>query len=109
MERTILSVPAMYADHHVTRVKDALSGLSGVVEVTASAAFKEVIVGYEPSSVSVKDLTAALEEAGYPVQDEKAMSESEVKESDPAWKALGLRVTTTNPTDLEMSGEFRRY
>ena len=38
MKTLTLQVPIMYADHHVLRVRDALNGLDGVAETTASAA-----------------------------------------------------------------------
>ena len=53
----------------------------------------------------------ALDQAGYPVGNGQLPSGPSAgpKAKDPAWDALGVRVTKTNQTDLEMSGEFRMY
>lgn len=50
-------------------------------------------------------VVAALSAAGYP-PGEPAAEESRTDK--PAWGA-GPRVTTTNATDLSMSGDYRKY
>lgn len=109
MENLFLIIPNLYADHHVTKVRQVLFGLNGVQDVYASSAFKEVAVKFEPDKVTRDAIVAALTEAGY------AEGEFEVVEripdymSDPAWDVLAPRQVTTNPVDLQMSGEFRKY
>jgi excisionase family DNA binding protein len=65
MEKTLISVPAMYGDHHVLEVRHILLGLPGVEDVNASSCFHTVEVSYDPAKLSVDEITTKLEEAGY--------------------------------------------
>ncbi len=103
-----LPVPAMYADHHVTAVRKVLSGLAGVQDIQASAAFKQVIVKHT-KDVTKKALTEALEKAGFPVKDEKPVEAEPSSLGDPAWYECASRSIKTDKADLEMSGDFRLY
>ena len=111
MENALFDVPAMYADHHVIAVRQALLKVPGVQEVWASSGWKQVQVTYDPSSVSPDVISQSLEQAGYPVGNGQlpAGPSAASNAKDPAWDALGVRVTETNQADLEMSGEFRMY
>lgn len=109
MEKITLTVPAMYADHHVTAVKRLLSPLKGVENVIASAAFKEVIVEFDAAKTSRSALVKALSDAGYAPGKEEVVERSPDATPDPAWDMSGVRVVTTNPVDLQLSGEFRKY
>jgi copper chaperone CopZ len=53
-----LPIPSMYADHHVTAVRKALSAVSGVQDVQASAALKEVTIKH------TKDVTDKASRCG---------------------------------------------
>ena len=66
MNRVLLAVPTMWADHHVSRVVEALQRLAGVSRVEASAARWEVMVEFDPTATSVPTIEAALRAAGYP-------------------------------------------
>jgi len=59
--------------------------------------------------ISPDDISRALEQAGYPVGNGYLPPSVPSTARDPAWDALGVRMTETNRVDLEMSGEFRRY
>lgn len=109
MEKVILSVPSMYADHHVIAVRTALTELPGVADVVASAAFKQVIVEYDPTAISSQAIAERLEAIGYPVGDGVEPAVPLGRKGDAAWATLGLRMTQTDRRDLEMSGEFRKY
>jgi excisionase family DNA binding protein len=111
MENVLFDVPTMYADHHVIGVRQALLAVAGVEEVLASSAWKQVQVTYDPSTVSTDSIRQALEQAGYPLGNGQlpAGPSAGPKAKDPAWDALGTRVTKTNQADLKMSGEFRMY
>lgn len=118
MEHTLLTIPKLYADHHVTAVRQVLMALPGVMDVYASSAWQQVQVTYDPAKLSVNDIIRALEQAGYPAgttDDGRRTTEtfgpptSDLRRKDPAWDVLGVRVTTTHRADVEMSGEFRRY
>ena len=65
MEKTIISVPAMYGDHHVLEVRRILLQTPGVEDVNASSCFHAVEVSYDPTKLGEKEIAAKLEEAGY--------------------------------------------
>ena len=110
MERLILSAPAMYADHHVLTVREKLLALAGIEEVYASSAWHTVIVSYDPEKLDQAKIETTMAEAGYgPDRVTPILAEWGERFQDPAWEALGARVTQTNDADLRMSGEFRRY
>jgi copper chaperone CopZ len=111
MEKLIFDVPAMYADHHILKVRETLLALDGVQDVFASSAWKQVIVSFEPGKISEQAIKDALAEAGYGGQDgkETVLVHADPIKRDPQWEANGPRVTSTNPADNQMSGEFRRY
>jgi len=111
MEKLILEVPSMYADHHVLAVRDALAGLKGVEEVYASSAWKQVIVSYDPKAIKPPAVEKTLSEAGYPVGEGEPpiLVEANSIKRDPKWETLGVRVTKTSQIDIDMSGEHRRY
>lgn len=108
MATTTLVVPSMYADHHVTAVRGTLSAMSGVQDIWASAAFKEVTVKHT-KDVKKKALVDALEKAGYQVGEEEAVEQDPSCFGDPSWYECAPRCITTDPADLEMSGDFRKY
>lgn len=110
MEKTLLHVPKMYADHHVKAVHKALFELDGVEEVLASSAFKRVIVGYDSDRLEPGAIEEALRAVGYgPGEDWELPSPPEGKEDDSAWFKMIRRITETNVLDLQMSGDFRKY
>ncbi len=110
MERTILDVPKMYADHHVERVRDALLAVNGVEEVIASSAFRRVLVAFDPKRVQQDSIVEALTKAGYAPGDEwKLLDLPKSTDDDSPWFRSTQRVTRTNLLDLEMSGDFRKY
>jgi copper chaperone CopZ len=65
MENLVLSLPAMYADHHVTEVRRILMKLPGVTAVFASSAFQSAEISFKQDLISAKQITAALDSAGY--------------------------------------------
>jgi copper chaperone CopZ len=111
VEKVILDVPTLWADHHVLKVRDALVNLEGVDGVYASAAWKQVLVTYDAGKADPATIEKALAEAGYPVGEGETpvLVLPNKLHRDPQWEVLGARKTETNLVDLEMSGEFRRY
>ena len=110
MESITFSAPAMFADHHVLKAREALLALQGVQDVYATSAWQAVIVSYDPDQIEPADVAKALAEAGYgPDQVTPILAQSGKRFKDPAWDVLGVRVTETNEADLKMSGEFRKY
>jgi copper chaperone CopZ len=109
MEELILSLPNMWADHHVLDVHKVLDEL-GVAQCEASAAHKAVRLSYDPETVRRETILQALAQAGYtPTEVTEFPQPLANKEQGSPWFVHGLRVTQTNRLDLEMSGDFRKY
>lgn len=111
MEKVVLDVPLMWADHHVLKVRDALVSLSGVKDVYASSAWKQVMVVFDPEKTSKEAIEKALAEAGYPVGEGETpiLAQRDKNARDPRWDVLGFRMSKTYRADLEMSGDFRKW
>jgi copper chaperone CopZ len=110
VEKTVLDVPKMYADHHVEKVRSALLQLDGVEEVTASSAFKRVVVSHDSARLNTSAIEKALKAAGYAPGEEWELPEiPEGKEDNSPWFQTLQRVTVTNLADLEASGDHRKY
>lgn len=109
MEKMALTVPKMWADHHVLKVRAVLAALDGVADIYASAAWKQVLVSYDPDRLEGSAIVASLAGAGYAVEEGLDLKGTRLSAGDPAWEELGVRVTTTDRRDRELSGEFRRY
>ncbi len=111
LAKVVLDVPTLWADHHVLKVREALLSLEGVQSVYASSAWKQVLVQYDEAKVERSAIERRLAEAGYPV----AVGQPPMvvlptpRRRDPQWAQLNVRTTQTNRTDIDMSGEFRRY
>lgn len=65
MEKITFEMPAMFGDHHVMEVRRILLALPGVDDVYASSGFRATEVVYDPDQVSMDEITAKLDEAGY--------------------------------------------
>ena len=110
MKHTVIPVPAMYADHHVLRVRQVLLGVNGVNEVTASAARRTVAVDYDEKATSEEGVREAVASAGYGPEQAPAMSVFPGRHEDgSAWYLVLDRKTVTEIKDREMAGDFRRY
>jgi copper chaperone CopZ len=105
MERLQVSVPGMYADHHVLRVRADLSALNGIQDVVASAAFRSVALRYDPALISVEAIKDTLAAAGYPVEQEPRAPVSgfpvATRRGDPAWDRLDIRIARTDARDAK--------
>ena len=111
MDKVVLDVPTLWADHHVLKVRDALGALKGVEDVYASSAWKQVLVNYDADKTNQAAIEKAMADAGYPVGGDEVpvLTQPTELRRDPQWEVLGSRMTETNQADREMSGEFRRY
>lgn len=110
MEQIVVAVPGMYADHHVLRVREALLGLAGVEEVTASAARRTVAVSFDETATKSAAIQEALASAGYLTElDLIAASHPDRHKDGSPWHTVLDRITTTERKDREMAGDFRRY
>lgn len=68
MEHATVTAPDISCGHCVATVKDAVGALAGVASVEANADTKRVDIDFDPGRVSLAQIEAALDEAGYPVQ-----------------------------------------
>ena len=66
MEKLTLRMPAMYGDHHVTKVRQIITALPGVAQVQASAARQQIVVMFDPARLSADSIISALSSGGYP-------------------------------------------
>jgi copper chaperone CopZ len=105
MENLILDMPLMYADHHVLKVRDALTDLDGIEEVYASSAWKQLMISFDPKVVKQADIEKALDQAGYPPGEGETpiLVKASAIKRDPQWEVLDIRVTETNTADLGRS------
>ena len=107
MDRATYTIPAMWADHHVLAVREALGALPGVSNVVASAMDKQVTLDFDSKKTSADDIAKGLAAAGYEpgeLQHAGAAPRNKI-----AWASCGYRVTVTNMADLAMSGDHRKY
>jgi copper chaperone CopZ len=110
MNALVVEVPALYGDHHVLRVRQALLSLKGVDAVMASAARRRVAVRFDEKVTSADSIRAALDESGYTPDAILPLPEFPKRHEDgSAWFTILDRVTTTERKDREMAGDFRRY
>lgn len=109
MEELRLTIPAMWADHHVLAVREALTEL-GIPEVEASAASKTVRLLHDPAVIAQDKILQTLAKAGFDPSARVSFPQPLAnKERESAWFSAGVRTTETNRLDLEMSGDFRKY
>jgi copper chaperone CopZ len=107
MEQLALIVPGMWADHHVIAVRALFQDAEGVEVTGASAMDATLHLHYDPAATDPKQILGRLEEAGYPTGE---APQAEAPPTDkPAWLTAGVRVTETDPADLTMSGDHRKY
>ena len=107
MEELTLAVPGMWADHHVLAVRDLLKQDAGVSAIVASARDTAVRLDYDASLTSPEQIAALLSAGGYPSGAGDAAATPPTDK--PAWATAGVRATATDPTDLIMSGDHRKY
>ena len=108
MEEVVLTIPSLWADHHILSVRDAICPLDGVENVVASAQDRRATITYDPARVTPEQIVAGLAQAGYAVGDDAAGA-TDVAAEPPTWAGNGSRVAVTNPVDLAMSGDYRKY
>lgn len=67
MEHATVTAPDISCGHCVATVKNAVGALPGVASVEADESTKQVEIAFNPSQVSLAQIEAALDDAGYPV------------------------------------------
>ena len=108
MEKAVFAIPSLWADHHTLAVRDALCPLEGVEDVVASSLECRATVVYDSSRITPERMVESLRSAGYPVGDDMGGATSPPDTSS-SWSSNASRITVTNPVDLAMSGDYRKY
>ena len=67
IQQITLTAPDISCGHCVATVQGAVGALDGVRSVLADAETKRVAIAFDPSRVSLPQIEAALDDAGYPV------------------------------------------
>jgi copper chaperone CopZ len=110
MEKVTFGIPTMWADHHTLAVREALSQVGGVDEVVASALYKDVLIKYDPETVTADELADAVVAAGYEIAKAPELPTYPERIDDSSdWFRFQERITETDLRDLEMSGDHRMY
>lgn len=65
MDKLVLTIPSLYADHHTTAVRKILQAIPGVSDVTVSSAFHQVSMSLDTGKTSAEAVTRSLAEQGY--------------------------------------------
>lgn len=65
MECLTLTLPAMFADHHVIEVRRVLSELPGMGAIYASSAFVSAEIEYDPAIITPQKIESVLKATGY--------------------------------------------
>jgi len=68
VEHATVTAPDISCGHCVATVKGAVGALPGVASIEADETTKRVEIDFDPGRVSLEQIEAALDEAGYPVQ-----------------------------------------
>lgn len=68
MTTTVITVPEVHCDHCVSSIEGALQPMDGVADATVSLEQTTVTVEHD-DTVTVAQLTAAIEDQGYEVAD----------------------------------------
>jgi copper chaperone len=66
-QETTLSVPDVSCEHCVKTINGALGALAGVEAVSTDIPSKTVRLRYDPSQISMDQIEATLDDAGYTV------------------------------------------
>jgi copper chaperone CopZ len=107
MDQLALIVPGMWADHHVIAVRRLFQEEEGIEVTGASAMDATLRLEYDPAKTDPEKIVARLQQAGYPAGEPAEGGDAPTDK--PAWASAGVRVTTTDPADLAMSGDHRKY
>jgi mercuric ion binding protein len=72
-EKTVkLYIPSMHCPSCPFKIRKTLEKLNGIKSVTVSGKNKTAVVTYDPLKLSLKAITEAIKNVGYPVVEEMA-------------------------------------
>lgn len=65
MTKLVLTIPALFGDHHTTAVKEILERVDGINSLYVSSGFHQVEVEFDPKITSEEAIKEALVGEGY--------------------------------------------
>ena len=65
MAKFVLTIPALFGDHHTSAVKEILESVDGITSIYVSSGFHQVEVDFDPKTTSEETIKGALAGAGY--------------------------------------------
>ncbi len=65
IQQESFSIPTMYGDHHVSRVRQIVTALPGITDIRASASRKKLTLKFDAGLVSVESISTALAQGGF--------------------------------------------
>lgn len=74
MQETVLSVPDISCEHCVKAINGALGTLPGVEAVSTDIPTKSVHLRYDSAQLSMQQIEATLDDAGYTISQEPAQA-----------------------------------
>ncbi len=89
-----VEIPTYYGDHQTAAIQQALAQVSGIQQVWASPARRQVKVNFDPEQADAETIVHRLARAGYPVRNGQVDDADHRK--DPGWAKMELRMTQTH-------------
>lgn len=65
MNKILLTIPAIYGDHHATAVRRILDPIPGVNDIFISPAYRQVEIKFDPDKTNEDTIRDSLAEQGY--------------------------------------------
>jgi copper chaperone CopZ len=65
MNKLLLTIPAIYGDHHATAVRQILESFPGVKDIFISPAYHQVEIKFDPDTANEETIKNSLAEQGY--------------------------------------------
>ena len=65
MSELLLTIPALFGDHHTTAVHEILGQVEGVESAYVTSAFRQAVIKFDPQKTEEDTIKQALAKAGY--------------------------------------------
>lgn len=82
MTELVLTIPALFGDHHTTAVHDILGQVEGVESAYVTSAFRQAVIKFDAQKTDDDTIKQALAKAGYvegEVEDAGPQASNEVR------------------------------
>lgn len=66
--KVTLEAPDISCDHCIASIRKAVTAIPGVDFISGDPESKQVVIEYNPESVTLESVKKAMEEEGYPVK-----------------------------------------